>query len=269
MGGFFTRYFSARGEDVICSDVKPVRLRRVTVARSGVEAAKRADVVVVATPMRTTAKVSRTISRHMKAGSLLVDISSVKGDALPQLREIAERSGLKLLSIHPLFGPSLRRYKGMRIAVVEDEKSSSMTMAKRLFPGAKLFPMTADAHDALMAVMLSLTHLVSIAYAKAVADMMKPSSFIDIASPSSALQSALAQGVLSQGPSLCAGIQTANKHSALVVKGMAIELLRLNEMLQRGNEKAFAGEFRRLAKLFSADGSSMEKVYRAYDALAD
>lgn len=143
-----------------------------------------------------------------------------------------------------------------------------MNDAKRLFPEANLIPIGSEAHDTLMAIILSLTHLINMAYAEVVSDTISPSSFLEISTPSSALQCLLAEGVLSQDPSLCADIQSANKHTSLAVKKMARTLLRLNGMVENGHRTAFSTEFRRLARLFSADASSMRKVYRAYEALA-
>ena len=267
MGSFFTRYFHERGDEVVRSDIRRAKLRGARVAPSAEAAAKSADVVLVATPLMTTASVCRRVAARMRDGSLLVEISSVKGSALNEIKESAKRSRVRLLSIHPLFGPSLRRHRGMRIAVIADAGAGALREAKRLFPEARLIPMNAEAHDALMSVMLSLTHIVNIAYARVVSDTISPDSFREIASPSFALQSALAEGVLSQDPSLIADIQAANHHTTLAVRGMALEILRLNEMLETGDKKAFYSEFGSLARLFSAGGSSMKKVYRAYEAL--
>ncbi|MDG6898181.1 MAG: prephenate dehydrogenase/arogenate dehydrogenase family protein [Nitrososphaerota archaeon] len=269
MGSFFTRYFLSRGDEVLCSDIKPVKTRGATFVRSEKAAAKDADAVIVATPMKTTVRVCRGLAPHMRRGSILVDISSVKGRALPLLAEISRKNHVRLLSVHPLFGPALDRYAGMRMAVVENGRSDSNRLAKTLFPGAWLVSMNAEAHDALMAVMLSLTHIVNIAYARVVADTISPSSYSRMATPSAALQTLLAEGVLSQDPSLCAGILRANEGSKQAVKRMALELLKLNHMLEGANERAFSKEFKRLARLFSANGSSMRKVYSAYAVLAD
>ncbi len=268
MGSFFARYFQSRGETVVGWDIRPIGLRGVAIASSRARAAEDSDAVLVATPMKTTAEVCRSVSAHMKAGSLLVEISSVKGTMLPKLKSIAEKHHVRLLSVHPLFGPSQQRYAGMRMAVIKDSGFNMMSDAKRLFPDANLIPIESEAHDRLMAVMLSLTHLINIAFAQVVAETVSPSSFLKISTPSSALQCLLAEAVLSQDPSLCADIQSTNKYTSWAVKKMARTILKLNGMVEGGQRTAFSAEFRRLSRLFSADDSSMRKVYLAYDVLA-
>jgi prephenate dehydrogenase len=268
MGSFFARYFESRGDAVSRYDIKREVLRGQGVARSAEEAAKDADVVLLATPLRTTAEVCRMVCPKMRLGSMLVEISSVKGDSLTVMRRTAKKCGVRLLSLHPLFGPAQRGFSRMKMAVIVGAETGATKEARNLFPKAKLIPMSADAHDVLMAVMLTLTHLVNIAYAKAVAETISPRSFKEFAPPSSLLQTALAEAVLSQDPSLVWEIATSNRHTTDATRNLAFELLKLNEVIQRGNKRGFATEFKRLARMFSSNETSMRKVYQACDALA-
>jgi prephenate dehydrogenase len=267
MGSFFASYFLARGAEVVGFDSRRARLPGIPDTKSQSSATKDADIALVATPFETTAKVCTRALNQMREGSLLIEISSVKGNVVSDLRRLAAKNRVRFLSIHPMFGPLLQRYGGMRIVVIT-EGAATLGEAKRLFPDAKLIPMSVEAHDALMAVMLSLTHLANIAYAKVVSETISPRTFTEVASPTSALQSALAQGVLSQDPSFIASIQTANRHTTSAVRRMALELLRLNEMLVGHDEKAFSAEIRALRRLFAADDTSMKRIYRAYESLS-
>jgi len=268
MGSFFVRYFLSKGEEVVGSDIRERRQRGMLMAASDKAAAKESDVVLIATPMETTTAICRRLSAYMRKGSLLVEISSVKGRAFAALARFVGKRGVHFLSVHPMFGPALREYKGMRVAVIKEGMEDPLGEARRLFPEARLIPMNAEFHDRLMAVMLSLTHLVGMAYAQVISDVIDPHTFREIATPSSLLQLAIAEGLLSQDVALYSSIQFANAHTTEVVRSMALELMKLNEIVERGEERRFREQFKKLTRKFSVNKSSMEKVYRASTALS-
>lgn len=267
MGSFFMQYFTSKGNEVAGSDVVGAGERSARLTSSNTEATKDADAVLIATPLDTTVTVCRQVIPRLRAGAVLIEISSVKDKALAQVRKAAERRGASLLYIHPLFGPSLSTSKGMKIAVVRQGRDKSMDLARRLFPDVMLFPMSAEVHDMLMAILLSLTHVTNIAYAKVVSDIIPPNEFKKLATPTSLLQLTLAESVLAQDPSLYAPIQTKNRFSAEVIRNMVVELLKMNGMIERGDTKKFQMHFVELTRLYSVDPSTVKKVYRAVDAI--
>ncbi len=176
MGSYLVRYFLARGHDVAGSDIIATKAhsRRFKFYFSNAEAARNRDVVVVASPIDTTISVVRECARNMSRGSVLVDISSVKGKILPELRKLTSENGVTLLSIHPLFGPSLRSRHGMKLMVISDDGAEKVELAGKLFSDAEILPVTGSEHDRLVALTLALTHIVNILYAKTISKYVRP-----------------------------------------------------------------------------------------------
>jgi prephenate dehydrogenase len=170
MGKFFAKYFASRGHEVTGADPAKSSMRdsRFKAVGSNREAVEGADVVVLATPIEKTVEAAEEVIPQMRPGTCLVELTSIKGKILGPLRRAAAAGGVELLSVHPLFGPSLSSFKGMKICVIETDGKASETRVAVLFPDAVIIPMKEREHDRMMGLMLSLTHIMNIAYAGAV-----------------------------------------------------------------------------------------------------
>jgi prephenate dehydrogenase len=263
MGSFFVGYFGARGHEVVRSD--PVKRRQSvgTVARSNAEAASGSDAVLLAVPLWKTLEVAREVSGHMREGALLVDISSVKEPLLPHLERLSRERGISLLSVHPLFGPSLRRTEGMKLAVIGSAGSRPLPLARRLFPDAQLLPMTAEHHDRAMSVLLSLTHVTNMAYAAAASRSIHPGRFRALATPTASLQMTITMSVLAQDPELYTHILFENRHTRSALADLSREVRRMELLLARGDRKGFERTFRRLREIYGRDKASIRRIYEA------
>lgn len=281
MGSFFVRYFLERGDAVRGSD--PGRGKEKTPPGGGdrfasfptnAEAVKGCDVTVIAVPMDSTLKVAKEVAGKLKPGSTLVEISSVKGETLPALRKLVGED-VTLLSIHPLFGPALESTKGMKIAVIARKKGGSegpeAKLAKSLFPGARIIPMSRKEHDRTMAVVLSLTHLLNLVYAGTVSQFLSPEEFMRVSTPNSSMQLTLAEAILAQDAKLSYGIQAGNAYTGKVAREASRELRRVLEMIESSDWKAFEEHFSGLAKKYGSDkraGSVIREIYTATEKSA-
>jgi len=268
MGGFFVRYFLSKGARVVGADAgRRTRTRnsRFSFARTNGEAASGAQVVVVATPMERTVETVEEVAGSLAPGACVVEITSVKGRTLGALSRLAEARGFRLLSTHPLFGPSLRSYGGMRICVIETEVGA-VARARALFPDAALIPMRSEDHDRAMGVVLSLTHLLNIAYAGVVGRYMSPGEFRRVQTPTSAVQLTVAEGVLSQDPELYSLIQTENEHSSEFAGALIDELTSLRRLIAARDREGFARRFSEIAGRYSGDSqAALDLVYQAFE----
>jgi prephenate dehydrogenase len=268
MGGFFVRYFLSKGARVAGADARSrtrTRSARFSFARTNAEAVAGAEVVLVATPMEKTVETVEEVAGSLAPGACVVEITSVKGRTLGALSRLAEAGGFRLLSTHPLFGPSLRSYGGMRICVVETERGS-MARARALFPDAALIPMKREDHDRAMGIVLSLTHLLNIAYAGVVARYMSPGEFRKVQTPTSAVQLTVAEGVLSQSPALYSLIQTENEHSSEFAGALIDELTSLRGLIASGDREGFGRRFTEIAEGYSGDSqAALDLVYQAFE----
>ena len=276
MGSFFVRYFLEKGETVRGSD--PGRggkrapasdARRFASFKTNVEAARGCDVTVMAVPMGSTLKVAKQVAGSLKRGSILVEISSVKGETLPALRKLLGKRAT-LLSIHPLFGPALASPKGMKIAVIARGKIGAdgpeASLAKRLFPGSRIIPMSRKEHDRTMAVVLSLTHLMNVVYAGTVSQFLSPEEFMRVSTPNSSMQLTLAEAILAQDAKLSYAIQAENVYTGKVARAALREFKRVLGMIEGSDWEAFGEHISKLSKRYKSDERASAVIREIYSA---
>ena len=267
MGKFFSRYFLSRGHQVTGYDQRKPdsKIPGFKFAKSNADAVKGAEVVVLATPLDKTVESFAALARNISKGALVVEITSVKRKVLKGLKKELAGRGLRLLSIHPLFGPSLASYGEMKVCVVRTGKGSDR-VARDLFPEATLISMDEKEHDKAMGLILSLTHLLNIAYAGTVSRFLKPDQFRRIQTPTSAVQLTLAEGILSQSPSLYSSIQLENDSSAEFARALIDELTLLLRFIEEKDAKGFETRFTQLSKAYAGDSkAALELVYQAFE----
>lgn len=268
MGSFLARYFVGRGDEVRGADPKPGRPGSggFPSFRNNSEAVRGCDFAFLAVPMDRTIAVAREVAPALGPGATLVEISSVKGRALDELKRVVGKRAA-LLSIHPLFGPALESTRGMKVAVIVSRKGGKEAEeARRLFPEARIIPMSRREHDRAMAAVLSLTHLVNLVYAGTVARLLSPEEFMRVSTPNSSMQLTLAQAVLAQDSKLSYEIQANNPYSRRAARAAARELRRVTALVEGRDMKGFEKAFERLAKAYELDrraGAVVKEIYSA------
>jgi prephenate dehydrogenase len=267
MGRFFAGYFLSHGSKVTGHDVRRPKkqLTGLKLARSNAEAVKNADVVLIATPVDKTVEALEDIVEKLPAGVVVIEITSLKGKVLREMKSIAKGRGLRLLSIHPLFGPSLGSYGEMKICVVETDDGSE-SLAQEIFPEAAILKMKWKEHDRTMGIILSLTHLTNLAYAGTVSRYLQPDEFRKVQTPTSAVQLTLAEGILSQDPSLYSYIQLENGSSAEFARALIDELGLLLRFIEKKDRRGFEKRFGELSKRYHGDSkAALDLVYQAFE----
>jgi prephenate dehydrogenase len=125
------------------------------------EAVSEADVCILSVPIDKTYEVGMRVARSMKKNSLLIDITSVKSGVADRLERDLPRS-IKYVSIHPLFGPSVRSLRNRNVIMI---KGRDFRVASKLASflerrGANTLFLTVKEHDRLMASVQALHHFV-------------------------------------------------------------------------------------------------------------
>lgn len=231
MGSWFASYFAARGNIVTAFDIKPFEAKEsVTCAKSVAECASDADLVVVCVPVKSTPALVRQCAGHMKAGSAIAEISSVKNTTLPAMKKLP--AGLSALCVHPMFGPGAkpdRQQLRMLLVRVRDAKDEE-ALASRFFAGMRVKALPdARTHDRAIAAVLGLTYFVNVAYAS-VLSKEKLGILNEVGGTTFGLQSMLAGSVMTDEPELVAALLRDNPYAAQYIKQylrVAGELARL------------------------------------------
>lgn len=264
MGAYFIRRFLADGHEVAGSDIRPGSTPPAgfSFVSSNREAVSGADAVLLAVPIRDTVNVAREVSACLKEGCVAVEMMSVKASLLGELKGVFARRRVALLSIHPLFGP-LSKAPNPKIFVIGTPRDVSI--ARSLFPWAKLLRLEEEEHDQVVAYALSMVHLLNLAFVSTLKKGIGVDEFVRVATPMGSAQLNLAKAVLSQDPSLYSYIQLENPSAGEVISTMVEELQELNKLIASKDSQGFERRFVSLSAEFSRTelARALKRVYSA------
>jgi chorismate mutase/prephenate dehydrogenase len=239
MGAWFCRRLSNRGAGVVVWDPRG-RLegyRNVT-ALEPVAAA--ADIVVVSSPLGVCPEeLGRVLDSKPKG--LVFDVCSVKTHIKRQLTRAA-RSGLKVTSVHPMFGPTAATPEGRNVIVCACGNPKADAAASRLFAsdGAKVVRTTLGQHDKLMAYVLGLSHASNLLFASVLSNSGSSLESLRLASgPSFERMLANARELSHESIRVYHDIQALNPNSNKMLSDMEKAFERLRNAAQDKDPSEF------------------------------
>lgn len=200
------------------------------------------DLVVIATPLGVTGEVMRELAATRPTG-LVFDIGSLKTPLRSGL-EALQAAGVRVASIHPMFGPDTELLSGRHVLHLDLGNSAALREGQELFAStmAEQVVTTLDEHDRLMAYVLGLSHAVNIAFFTALAGSGEAAPRLaQLSSTTFDAQLDVAIRVASESPALYFEIQSLNAYrdDSLAALGEAVE--RLRELVERGDAAGFEG----------------------------
>ena len=242
MGAWMREFFRAGGHRVGVVDPRadPERASGYTVHTDLERAAQDADVIVVATPMRSAPAVYRELLKT-EAEGVIFDILSVKQPILPWVRR-GVGLGFHLTSVHPLFGPSARTLSGRNLLVLDCGDPRANLRATQLFASSSLTisELPLERHDGLMAETLALPHIVSLLFGGALASEPRPAGELYRSAPTSFFRQAeVAQIVASENPELSYDIQTLNPSSEALFDRLEKALAGLRKAVRESDRATY------------------------------
>jgi prephenate dehydrogenase len=276
MGKWFAKFFQKKGYPVIISSRSPKKAASVA-KEIGVKyetncykASHNADIILIATPIKVTAEMIQKISKSMKTGSILFDISSIKGTIIKALEE-AEALGIRTLSVHPLFGPGAKTIDGKKVLIIPVNKSAELLKeVSELFKGASIHIIeSGKEHDKMIALTLSLPHFLNIVFGKTLSkfDIRELKNF---KGTTFTLQLLISESVLSEDPDLYYEIQKQNQFFPEILH-MLLEVIKESALsIKNGNKDQFCLDFKKARVALSRDPEfqyAYEKFYKALEVL--
>lgn len=199
------------------------------------------DLIVVATPLGTTIDVLKRLSERRPAG-LVFDIGSLKTPLRAGLEALVA-SGVRVASIHPLFGPDTELLSGRHVLHIDLGLPDALDQARALFAStmAEQVVTTLDDHDRLMAYVLGLSHAVNIAFFTALAGSGEAAPRLArLSSTTFDAQLDVATRVAAESPALYFEIQSLNQYGAESLDALALAVERIREAVRGGDAAAFA-----------------------------
>ena len=202
MGKWFANYFNKMGFEVVGFDTnETIKEKFIIKANSLIGAILKTDYVLLCTPTKNTPEIIRLISKEMKHGSYLIEISSQKLKTAQTLMKTPNK--INPICIHPMFGPGTKKIDGknMIIIPIKDVKKE-LDATKLLFPKANFVTIDASEHDKKIAVILGLTHLINIAFANILAKDEKISLTEKMSGSTFKIQKIVTESILTESPQL-------------------------------------------------------------------
>lgn len=148
------------------------------VAPSAEAAVGRADVVILATPVRALGEVCKTIAPSVRAGAIVTDVGSLKARVVRVCEaELGDRA--RFVGGHPMAGTERsgpehaqsKLFKGRTVILTPTERTSTAALrfvtAMWAALGTRVVELDPDAHDRAVAALSHLPHAVAFALAGA------------------------------------------------------------------------------------------------------
>ena len=171
-----------------------------------------ADLIMVAVPMTVCPGILDELGVLQPRG-VVAEMCSLKTHLGPVLERLRS-AGTRVVSFHPMFGPDVRMLEGRTVAFCTDAPRSDLDVVEGLFAdtSARLVEMDPAEHDRRMGLVLGLTHLANLVFARALVHSGVGSpELAEVAGVTFGRQIATTREVASENPSLYYEIQTLNE----------------------------------------------------------
>ncbi|MEK7843228.1 MAG: prephenate dehydrogenase/arogenate dehydrogenase family protein, partial [Pseudomonadota bacterium] len=218
-------------------------------------ALKGADLVLLAMPVGQTGKIMAQIAPHLEAGTIVTDAGSTKQDVVAAARSFLPGHLQNFVPGHPIAGAELSgvaaasadlfRDKNLVLTPLDETSTEAVTRVTELWQGcgARVSQMRADQHDAILATMSHLPHVLAFTLMNHVCTSAsdKPEELLRFAGSGFRDFTRIA----GSSPEMWRDICLANREALLKqIDAYQNELTNLREMLARGDgqalEKIFA-----------------------------
>ncbi len=275
MGRFFAELFARQGFQVTIAGPNEISGKEAAKKIGGryikdnVEAVEDADIVMISVPINATPAVIEEVAPHLKKGSLLMDVTSVKEEPCRLMKKYAPK-GVEILGTHPVFSHRVGSLEGQVFVLTPVRGDKWLKWFRALLSDnkARVFETTPEEHDKVMAVVQGLTHYTYIAVGKTLDaldfDIKESRKY---SSPVYELMIDMIGRVIGQNPSLYAEIQMSNPEIPRIHKVFLETARELSETVRRKDEKKFVELMKEAARNFDDLERAMGRSDKAIKSL--
>lgn len=242
MGRLMCRLFADLGHRLLVVDTDT--------SLTAVDAARNADVVVVAVPIEKTDEVIREVGPNVRADALLMDITSIKESPV---RAMMESTSASVVGTHPMFGPSVHTVQGQRLVVCRARGDEWADWVVRTFAarGLVITETSPVQHDRAMSMVQVLTHFQTQVLGLTLARMGVPlSETMSFNSPAYLLELYVAARHFAQDPLLYGPIEMRNPRTAEVTEAFKAAAGEVARVIADGDQNAFNDLFSEVREFF-------------------
>ncbi len=233
------------------------------------EAAINSEIAILAVPIDITPETIIEIAPHLKAGSLLMDVTSVKEEPARIMQEHIPE-GVEFLPMHPMFGPRIRSLDGQVVVLTPIIKGKWYQKVVKFLESenARIIETTPQIHDQMMSIVQGLTHFTYISIAatlkKLEVDVKESRKF---ASPIYSLMLDMITRITAQNPYLCYSIQTRNNYIPQTHDKFLSTYSELKDMIEKNDQNGFVKAMSNAAKNLDDLEAALGRSDKAISAL--
>lgn len=244
MGRWFAEFLHSQGYAVEIGDPSPVSLSGTPIAgapRIDWHTSDLAhDLIAVAAPLGVTDAILRELAMRRPPG-VVFDLGSLKSPLRSGLMALRSH-GVKVTSLHPMFGPDTELLSGRHVIFVDLGVPEALARARELFAPTMVeqVVMSLDDHDRLIAYVLGLSHALNIAFYNALADSGEAAPRLArLSSTTFDAQLDVASKVAQESPDLYFEIQALNDYGAESLEALSKAVERLRAAVLAQDRDAF------------------------------
>ncbi len=254
MGRWMAVLLAGQGHEVAVLDPAPGQtpFREVT---DLAEAVANADLVVLAVPMTACGELIDRLGQLRTTG-VVAEMCSLKahlGEAIARARA----SGLRLVSFHPMFGPDVRMLSGRTVVICREGAEADRAVVRGLFAdtSARVIELDVDEHDRRMSVVLGLTHLANLVFARALRRSgVSAQAMAEVAGVTFSRQLATTREVSGENPGLYFEIQALNRLTPETGRWLVDAVEELVGLVGRDDGTGFAGAMEECRAFLASTG---------------
>lgn len=176
MGKIFAKFFKNHGFEITLLARNEAQLKqvaeelKVNYELDLKKSVEDADIVMVSVPIQTTPELIKTVAPLMKENSLLLDICSLKSKTYKALYEVHKKYPINCLSLHPMFGPAIKKMKNYVLLVLKIGGTEHYNKLVREFltifenSGLIITETKPEIHDLRIALTLGVPHMLNILF---------------------------------------------------------------------------------------------------------
>lgn len=207
------------------------------------------DFIIVAAPLSKSAEILEALAERAPKG-VVFDVGSLKTPLRRGLKALVD-AGVRVTSIHPMFGPSVDLLSGRHIIFVDVGVPDATQSVRDLFSQtmAVQVEMDLDSHDRTVAYILGLSHAVNIAFLAALAESGEEAERLKrLSSTTFDAQLEVARRVAGENPHLYFEIQSLNEYGESARAGLRSAVERLSAAVSANDEREFTTIMKRGAE---------------------
>ncbi len=239
MGRWIARFMAGQGHRVRVVD--PAAGETPFEEMGSLAEAVDADLIMVAVPMTVCLGVLEELG-SLRPRGVVAEMCSLKAHLGPVIDRLRS-AGIRVVSFHPMFGPDVRMLEDRTVVVCNDAPRSDFEIVEGLFAdtSARLVEMDPAEHDRRMGLVLGLTHLANLVFARALVHSgVGSADLAEVAGVTFGRQIATTREVASENPSLYYEIQSLNELTPETGRWLRRALDEWMEAVEQPDENRFS-----------------------------